>query len=69
MTTNAPRIYDLAVEDVEYLRHGDQPLLAQLSNPAAKVRSRLSSNCMAAPGIWGTAGKTPTSTNALRKAA
>src|SRR5262245_20594601 len=33
MTTNAPKIYDLAVEDVEYLRHGDQPLLAQIFKP------------------------------------
>ncbi len=33
MTTNAPKIYDLAVEDVEYLRHGDTPLLARLFKP------------------------------------
>ena len=58
-----PRIYDLAVEDIEYLRQGDQPLLARLSDPAAKGRSRLSANCMAGPGIWGTACKTLTSTN------
>jgi acetyl esterase/lipase len=33
MTANAPKIYDLAVEDVEYLRHGDTPLLARLFRP------------------------------------
>jgi acetyl esterase/lipase len=33
MTTNAPKIYDIAVEDVEYLRHGDTPLLARLFKP------------------------------------
>ena len=33
MTTNAPKTYELAVEDVEYLRHGDKPLLARLFKP------------------------------------
>src|SRR5919109_4326013 len=33
MTTTAPQLYDLAVEDVEYVRHGDQPLLARLFKP------------------------------------
>jgi len=33
MTTTAPKIYDIAVEDVEYLRHGDTPLLARLFKP------------------------------------
>src|SRR5215510_3171424 len=33
MTTNAPKTYDLDVEDVEYLRHGDTPLLARLFKP------------------------------------
>src|SRR5215470_13581354 len=33
MTTNAAKMYDLAVEDVEYLRHGDAPLLARLFKP------------------------------------
>src|SRR2546425_12340711 len=33
MTANAPKIYDIAVEDVEYLRHGDTPLLARLFKP------------------------------------
>src|SRR5262249_49694947 len=33
MTANAPKIYDIAVEDVEYLRHGDSPLLARLFMP------------------------------------
>src|SRR5258706_7223916 len=32
MTTTA-KIYDLAVEDIEYLRHGDTPLLARLFKP------------------------------------
>src|SRR5262249_46192692 len=33
MTANAHKIYDIAVEDVEYLRHGDTPLLARLFTP------------------------------------
>jgi acetyl esterase len=33
MAANAPKTYDLEVEDVEYLRYGDQPLLAQLFKP------------------------------------
>src|SRR5713101_8529232 len=33
MTANAPKVYDIAVEDVEYLRHGDMPLLARLFKP------------------------------------
>ncbi len=33
MTANAPKVYDIAVEDVEYLRHGDVPLLARLFTP------------------------------------
>lgn len=33
MTANAPKTYDIAVEDVEYLRHGDMPLLARLFKP------------------------------------
>jgi acetyl esterase/lipase len=33
MTVNAPGTYEIGVEDVEYLRHGDQPLLARLYKP------------------------------------
>src|SRR5215510_12411495 len=33
MTANAPKTYDIAVEDVEYIRHGDTPLLARLFKP------------------------------------
>ncbi len=33
MTANAPKIYDIAVEDVEYIRHGDTALLARLFKP------------------------------------
>jgi acetyl esterase/lipase len=33
MTANALRTYEIAVEDVEYLRHGDKPLLARLYRP------------------------------------
>jgi acetyl esterase/lipase len=33
MTANALRTYEIAVEDVEYLRHGDKPLLARLYKP------------------------------------
>jgi acetyl esterase len=33
MAANAPKTYDIAVEDVEYLRHGDTPLLARLFKP------------------------------------
>ena len=33
MTATASKIYDIAVEDVEYLRHGDTPLLARLFKP------------------------------------
>ena len=28
-----PKMYDIEVEDVEYIRHGDQPLLARLFKP------------------------------------
>jgi acetyl esterase/lipase len=33
MTANAPKTYDIVVKDVEYLRHGDKPLLARLFTP------------------------------------
>jgi acetyl esterase len=33
MATNALGTYEIAVEDVEYLRHGDKPLLARLYKP------------------------------------
>jgi acetyl esterase len=33
MTANALGTYEIAVEDVEYLRHGDKPLLARLYKP------------------------------------
>lgn len=33
MTATAPKIYDVEIEDVEYLRHGDTPLLARLFKP------------------------------------
>jgi len=33
MTANAPKTYDIDVRDVEYLRHGDKPLLARLFTP------------------------------------
>jgi acetyl esterase/lipase len=33
MTANAPKTYDIDVEDVEYVRHGDKPLLARLFKP------------------------------------
>jgi len=33
MTANAPKTYDIDVKDVEYLRHGDKPLLARLFTP------------------------------------
>lgn len=33
MSTRAPQVYDIAVEDVEYVRHGDLPLLARLFTP------------------------------------
>ncbi|HEY7067513.1 MAG TPA: alpha/beta hydrolase [Chloroflexota bacterium] len=33
MATSAPGTYEIAVEDVEYLRHGDKPLLARLFRP------------------------------------
>lgn len=36
MTTNAPKTYDIDIEDVEYLRHGDVPLLARLFKPRGK---------------------------------
>ncbi len=40
MTANAPKIYDIAVEDVEYLRHGDTSLLARLFKPAVPTHRR-----------------------------
>jgi len=33
MAANALKIYDISVEDVEYIRHGDKPLLAHLFKP------------------------------------
>src|SRR5438093_13534117 len=33
MEANALKIYDISVEDVEYIRHGDKPLLARLFKP------------------------------------
>ena len=33
MAANALKIYDISVEDVEYIRHGDKPLLARLFKP------------------------------------
>lgn len=36
MTANASTTYDIDVEDVEYLRHGDTPLLARLFKPRGK---------------------------------
>lgn len=33
MTTTARKTYEITVEDVEYLRHGDTPLLARLFKP------------------------------------
>ena len=33
MTANASPTYELDVEDVEYVRHGDKPLLARLFTP------------------------------------
>jgi acetyl esterase len=38
------------VEDVEYLRHGDKPLLATIYKPRGAGRSRPWSNATAAPG-------------------
>ena len=40
MTANALRTYEIAVEDVEYLRHGDKPLLARLYSPRGTGPSR-----------------------------
>jgi len=33
MAVTAPKTYDVKVEDVEYIRHGDTPLLARLFTP------------------------------------
>jgi acetyl esterase/lipase len=33
MAANAPKTYEVDIEDVEYLRHGDTPLLARLFKP------------------------------------
>jgi hypothetical protein len=33
MSTSSFKAYDIDVEDVEYLRHGDKPLLARLYKP------------------------------------
>ena len=46
---------DFDVEDVEYLRHGDKPLLARVYKPRGQGRSRLWSNATAAPGARATA--------------
>jgi len=36
MTATARKTYDIDIEDVEYLRHGNQPLLARLFKPRGK---------------------------------
>jgi acetyl esterase/lipase len=36
MTTTAQKKYDIDIEDVEYIRHGDTPLLARLFKPRGK---------------------------------
>ena len=33
MTANPPKTYDIDVEDVEYIRHGDKPLLVRMFKP------------------------------------
>ena len=33
MAVQAREIYEVEVEDVEYIRHGDKPLLARLFRP------------------------------------
>ncbi|MGE0821109.1 MAG: alpha/beta hydrolase [Candidatus Binatia bacterium] len=33
MAAKTPKMYDVDIEDVEYLRHGDKPLLARLFKP------------------------------------
>lgn len=33
MTANPPKTFELDVEDVEYIRHGNKPLLARLFKP------------------------------------
>ena len=33
MTANPPKTYEIDVEDVEYIRHGDKPLLARMFKP------------------------------------
>jgi acetyl esterase len=38
------------VDDVEYLRHGDKPLLASIFKPRGAGRFRRSSSVTAAPG-------------------
>ena len=37
MTATARKAYDIDIEDVEYLRHGDQPLLARLFMPLMPI--------------------------------
>ncbi len=36
MTANAAKTYEIDIEDVEYIRHGDTPLLARLFKPRGK---------------------------------
>ena len=57
------RTHEFDVQDVEYLRHGDKPLLAQASTSrAATGRSRRWSICTAAPGASPTATPTRSAT-------
>jgi hypothetical protein len=44
------RTHEFDVEDIEYLRHGDKPLLARVFRPRGEGRSRRWSNATAAPG-------------------
>ena len=50
MAISTRTTYDVDIEDVEYLRHGDKPCWRVSSSHAAADRSRSWSNCMAGPG-------------------
>jgi hypothetical protein len=54
MAADSTNNYEIDVEDVEYVRHGDKPLLACMFHHAARVRSPLWSSYMAARGVLAT---------------
>jgi len=71
MTTAVLSRYEIDVEDVEYIRHGNKPLLARVYKPSRGERdhSRSSLTCTGAPGATRTVRATPERMNRWQEAA